>query len=134
MWYRNRMKHVEVERFFIKEKLDRNVIEIPRVKSKDQLVNVLTKAVWNRIFAKLVGKLGMFYIYAQLRGSVRIGMKYCNLIALRIPFLNRLPRLFPRLNVNRVVNYIYYFIVRRMQLKHSRILGILTYSFLFKFI
>lgn len=61
-------------------------------------------------------------------------MKYCNLIALRIPFLNRLPRLFPRLNVNRVVNYIYYFIVRRMQLKHSRILGILTYSFLFKFI
>ncbi|RXH86840.1 hypothetical protein DVH24_022113 [Malus domestica] len=40
------MKQVEVDRFFIMEKLDRNVIEIPRVKSEDQLVNVLTKTTF----------------------------------------------------------------------------------------
>ena len=40
-----RTKHVEVDRFFIKEKLDDKIVELPKIRSKDQLVDILTKAV-----------------------------------------------------------------------------------------
>lgn len=49
--------------FSIKKKLDKKIIEIPRVKSEDQLADVLTKTVMNMIFVRFVGKLGMFDIY-----------------------------------------------------------------------
>ncbi|RVW67510.1 Retrovirus-related Pol polyprotein from transposon RE1 [Vitis vinifera] len=38
-------KHVEVDKFFIKEKLDDKIVELPKIRSKDQLVDILTKAV-----------------------------------------------------------------------------------------
>ncbi|KAM7506655.1 hypothetical protein LguiA_017108 [Lonicera macranthoides] len=60
----DRTKHVEVDRFFIKEKLEENVVDVPHIRSEDQLANVLTKVVSNRIFFRLISKLGMFDIYA----------------------------------------------------------------------
>nr|GEY25728.1 putative ribonuclease H-like domain-containing protein [Tanacetum cinerariifolium] len=39
----NRIKHVEVDRHFIKEKLEAGIIELPFVKSLDQLADILTK-------------------------------------------------------------------------------------------
>ncbi|KAJ0617795.1 putative RNA-directed DNA polymerase [Helianthus annuus] len=41
----DRTKHVEVDRHFIKEKLEGGIIELPYVASKDQLADILTKAV-----------------------------------------------------------------------------------------
>ncbi|RVW94515.1 Retrovirus-related Pol polyprotein from transposon RE1 [Vitis vinifera] len=38
-------KHVEVDRFFIKEKVDDKIVELPKIRSEDQLVDILTKAV-----------------------------------------------------------------------------------------
>ncbi|RVW86236.1 Retrovirus-related Pol polyprotein from transposon RE1 [Vitis vinifera] len=38
-------KHVEVDRFFIKEKLDDKIVELPNIRSEDQLADILTKAV-----------------------------------------------------------------------------------------
>ena len=38
-------KHVEVDRHFIKEKLEARIIEAPHVSSQEQLVDLLTKAV-----------------------------------------------------------------------------------------
>ena len=52
-------KHVEVEKFFIKEKLDEKIVELPKIRSEDQLTDILTKAVSNRVFSKFLGKLGM---------------------------------------------------------------------------
>lgn len=49
--------------FSIKKKLDKKIIEIPRVKFEDQFADVLTKTVMNMIFVRFVGKLGMFDIY-----------------------------------------------------------------------
>ena len=47
----DRTKHVEVNRFFIKEKLDDKIVELPKIRSEDQLVNILTKAaVSSRVF------------------------------------------------------------------------------------
>ena len=39
------MKHVEVDRHFIKEKLEAKIINTPFVRSKEQLAYILTKAV-----------------------------------------------------------------------------------------
>ncbi|RVW51418.1 Retrovirus-related Pol polyprotein from transposon RE1 [Vitis vinifera] len=38
-------KHVEVDRFFIKEKLDDKIVKLPKIRSEDQLADILTKAV-----------------------------------------------------------------------------------------
>ncbi|KAK2984954.1 hypothetical protein RJ640_013380 [Escallonia rubra] len=60
----DRTKHVEIDRFFIKEKLDEKIMELPRIRSKDQLANILSKAVSSRIFSKFLSKLGIWDIYA----------------------------------------------------------------------
>lgn len=60
----DRTKHVEVDRFFIKEKLDEKIVELPQIRSEDQLADILTKAVSSRVFSKFLGKLGMCDIYA----------------------------------------------------------------------
>ena len=41
----DRTKHVEVNRHFIKEKLDKKVISLPSITSKNQIADILTKAV-----------------------------------------------------------------------------------------
>ncbi|CAL9010079.1 unnamed protein product [Prunus brigantina] len=46
----NRIKHVAVDRHFIKQKLEAKVIQFPFVKSEDQLVDILTKAISSRAF------------------------------------------------------------------------------------
>lgn len=60
----DRTKHVEVDKFFIKEKLEAKIIDLPKIRSEDQLANVLTKAVSNKLFSKFVDKLGKCDIYA----------------------------------------------------------------------
>ncbi|RVW25069.1 Retrovirus-related Pol polyprotein from transposon RE1 [Vitis vinifera] len=59
----DRTKHVEVDRFFIKEKLDDKIVELPKIRSKDQLADILTKAVSSQVFSKFLDKLGMCDIY-----------------------------------------------------------------------
>lgn len=50
--------------FSIKEKLDSKTVELLKIRSEDQLVDILTKAVSKRGFSKCLGKLGMYDIYA----------------------------------------------------------------------
>ena len=63
----DRTKHVEVDRHFIKEKLEAIIIEFPFVLSEDQLADILTKAVNRRIFNKCLGKLNIGDPTAQLK-------------------------------------------------------------------
>ncbi|RVW15134.1 Retrovirus-related Pol polyprotein from transposon RE1 [Vitis vinifera] len=60
----DRTKHVKVDRFFIKEKLDDKIVELPKIQSEDQLADILTKAVSSQVFSKFLDKLGMCDIYA----------------------------------------------------------------------
>ncbi|RVW41355.1 Retrovirus-related Pol polyprotein from transposon RE1 [Vitis vinifera] len=60
----DRTKHVEVDRFFIKEKLDDKIVELPKIRSEDQLSDILTKAVSSQVFSKILDKLDMCNIYA----------------------------------------------------------------------
>ncbi|WJZ95425.1 hypothetical protein VitviT2T_014198 [Vitis vinifera] len=46
----DRTKHVEVDRFFIKEKLDDKIVELPKIRSEDQLADILTKVVSGQVF------------------------------------------------------------------------------------
>jgi hypothetical protein len=60
----DRTKHVEVDRHFIKQKLEANVVQFPFVKSGDQLADILTKAVAGRDFHNSLNKLGIEDIFA----------------------------------------------------------------------
>ena len=60
----DRTKHVEVDRHFIKEKLEEKIIEVLHVWSQEQLADVLTKAVSSQSFNHCLNKLGICDIYA----------------------------------------------------------------------
>lgn len=57
-------EHVEVDRHFIKEKLENGMIEFPFVNSESQFANILTKAISSRVFYDSLDKLGMRDIFA----------------------------------------------------------------------
>ena len=60
----DRTKHFEVDRHFIKEKLDSCLICTPFVPINRQLVDVLTKGLFGHIFHKILSKMGMCDIHS----------------------------------------------------------------------
>ena len=60
----DRTKHIEIDRHFIKEKLDGGLIRIPYVLSENQVADVLTKGLAPRRFEVLISKLGMIDIHS----------------------------------------------------------------------
>ena len=56
-------KHLEVDTYFIKEKLKEKLIEVLHVRSQDELAVVLIKTVSNQAFNDCLNKLGMDDIY-----------------------------------------------------------------------
>ncbi|WVY99969.1 hypothetical protein V8G54_026039 [Vigna mungo] len=60
----DRTKHIEVDRHFIKEKLDSGLICTPYVSSQDQIADILTKGLGCHNFEKIVSKLGMENTYS----------------------------------------------------------------------
>lgn len=61
----DRTKHVEVDRHFIKEKLDAKLIDFPFVPTEEQLADVLTKGVSTKVFYDSLDKLGIRDLYAR---------------------------------------------------------------------
>ena len=55
----DRTKHVEIDKHFIKEKLEKKIISLPFIKSKDQLADILTKVVSSEAFNIVLSKLGV---------------------------------------------------------------------------
>ncbi|CAL8994314.1 unnamed protein product [Prunus brigantina] len=60
----HRTKHVKVDRHFVKEKLDAEIISFPFISSEYQLADVLTKVVSTTVFLNSLDKLGMRDIFA----------------------------------------------------------------------
>ena len=60
----DRTKHVEIDRHFIKEKLESGIIIFLFVKSEDHLADVLNKAVASKVFIDSFVKLSMGDIHA----------------------------------------------------------------------
>jgi len=60
----DRTKHVEVDRHFIKEKIEEGIICMTYVPTADQVADLLTKGLGRPMFEKLVDKLGMFNVFS----------------------------------------------------------------------
>ncbi|RVW98769.1 Retrovirus-related Pol polyprotein from transposon RE1 [Vitis vinifera] len=60
----DRTKHIEIDRHFIKEKLEEGVVCMSYVPSEHQLADILTKGLNSSMFHDLVFKLGMEDIYS----------------------------------------------------------------------
>ena len=63
--HHDRTKHVEVDRHFIKEKVDEGTINVNYVLACEQTADILTKALFKPLFEKFVSKLGMSNLYSQ---------------------------------------------------------------------
>ncbi|KAL5732677.1 hypothetical protein ACOSQ2_032369 [Xanthoceras sorbifolium] len=61
--FHDRTKHAEVDRHFIKEKLDTGIIYIPYVTTTEQVADVLTKGLPKKQFDDLICKLAMEDIF-----------------------------------------------------------------------
>ena len=62
--HHDRTKHIEIDRHFIKEKMDEGVIQVCFVRSGDQLADVLTKGVCSVTFMRICSKMGLLDIFA----------------------------------------------------------------------
>lgn len=60
----DRTKHIEIDRHFIKEKLEGGIICMPFVPSAQQIADILTKGLLRPNFELLTSKLDMINIYA----------------------------------------------------------------------
>ncbi|PNX61308.1 putative copia-type protein, partial [Trifolium pratense] len=60
----HRTKHIEVDRHFIKEKLDSGLICTSFVSSQNQLADVLTKGLNSHNFERIISKLRMDNTYS----------------------------------------------------------------------
>ena len=56
-------KHVEMDKHFIKEKIDNRVVCMTYIPSKEQVVGVFTKGLYKRQFDFLIGKLALKDIF-----------------------------------------------------------------------
>ena len=61
----DRIKHIEIDMHFIKEKLEEGLVCMSYVPSERQLADVLTKGLNSSSFHDLVFKLGMEDIYSS---------------------------------------------------------------------
>ena len=67
----DRTKHVEVDRHFIKEKLEAGILSLPFVRSEEQLADILTKAIPTKSFEEVLCKLGVEDPTTQLEGECK---------------------------------------------------------------
>lgn len=53
------IKHVKVDRHFIKEKVDNEILNLQHIYTLEKIANSLTKAISKPSFEKFISKLGM---------------------------------------------------------------------------
>lgn len=61
--HHDRVKHVEIDRHFIKEKVDNGILKVQYISTTEQTADILTKPLFKPIFEKFIGKLGLFNVY-----------------------------------------------------------------------
>ena len=66
----DRSKHVYIDRNFIYEKFEDNTIEVPYVKTLEQLGDVLTKVAFGKAFNNSLFKMDIHDVYDPSLGEV----------------------------------------------------------------
>ena len=59
----NRIKRVEIDRHFIKEKINSEILKVEHIPTSEQIVDIFTKVLFKPMFGKFVSKLGMYNLY-----------------------------------------------------------------------
>ena len=62
--YHDRMKHVDIDEFYIKEKVEEKIIRLVYVCSAEHCADILTRELQDKNFSRLVSKLGMRSIHS----------------------------------------------------------------------
>lgn len=57
--FHERTKHVEMDCYFVRERVDSKEVELWKIPTSKQLADVFTKALGSDQFHRLVGKLGI---------------------------------------------------------------------------
>ncbi|CAN6461482.1 unnamed protein product [Victoria cruziana] len=65
----DKTKHMEIDRYFIREKIDSKELILPYMRSEDQVAGIFIEGLFCRVFERNVSKLGMFDMYAHLEGE-----------------------------------------------------------------
>jgi hypothetical protein len=60
----DRTKHIEIDRHFIKEKLDRGILCMPYVSSSNQLADIFTKGLPEKLFSVFCSKMGLYDVFS----------------------------------------------------------------------
>ena len=62
--HHDRTKHVEIDRHFIKEKIEEGIIKLFHLPTSIQIADILTKALPRKNFEDFNSKLGLINIYS----------------------------------------------------------------------
>ena len=62
----NCTNRVAMNKFFIKEKLDLKIVELSKIKSKGQLINIRTKVISYKVYSSFLSKLDIYNIYTLI--------------------------------------------------------------------
>ncbi|CAN6477878.1 unnamed protein product [Victoria cruziana] len=65
----DRTKHVEIDRYFIREKIDSKELILSYVRYEDQVADIFIKGLSCGVFERNVSKLDMFDMYAHFEGE-----------------------------------------------------------------
>ena len=63
--YHDRIKHVNIDRFYIQDHLERGILKTEHVDSEEQSVDIFTKGLPTKTMQYLVHKLGMSNIHSS---------------------------------------------------------------------
>ena len=61
--FHERSKHIEIDCYFTRDKVQDGTLRLVHVQSADQLVDILTKPVVASLFRSIISKLGVLDIY-----------------------------------------------------------------------
>jgi hypothetical protein len=79
----DRTKHVEIDWYFIKDKLDECIVCMPFVGTKEQIADVFTKGLSITDFSNVISKMSVINIYVSSWGGV------LNIIYLSLGYLDK---------------------------------------------
>jgi ATP sulfurylase len=65
----DRTKHIEIDRHFIKKKLDKGIVCLPYITSASEIADILTKRLPERMYSVFCSKMGSFDVFAHLKGE-----------------------------------------------------------------